>query len=60
MDTDLTAQLTTMRLAMTQQSAGIALIKKQHEMQQELVAMISEAAHAPPPPGQGARVDRWA
>lgn len=44
----------------TLQSASIAVLKKQHEMEQALVNMIAEVAQAAPPPGQGTRVDKTA
>ncbi len=60
MDTDLSMALVAARTAATQQSAVIAIVKKNHEMQMALVQMIDETARAAPPPGQGKVVDKVA
>jgi len=36
------------------------VFKKQNEMQNELLVTLTQAALAPPPPGQGIRVDKQA
>lgn len=60
MDSDPTMQLLTMRSAQTHGAAQIAVLKKQHEMEMSLVQMLSEAAQAPPPKGQGLVIDKTA
>ena len=60
MDSDLMTQLTMMRSAQTQGQAQIAIVRKQHEMEMSLVAMIDEVARSAPPPGQGTKVDKLA
>ena len=60
MDTDLTSQLLAARSSGTQQSATIAVIKKNHEMDMALMEMIDQVARAAPPPGQGLKVDKVA
>jgi hypothetical protein len=52
--------LVSARAAATQQAAMIKIIKKNHEMQMQLVEMVSETARPAPPPGQGRHVDRLA
>jgi len=60
MDTDLTAQLAAVQTANTRHSLAITMVKKNHEMQANLVTMIEDAVRAAPPPGQGIRVDKQA
>jgi len=60
MDMDLTASLLAARTASTQQSVALAVVKKNHEMQQAMVQMIDEVARSAPPPGQGRVVDKVA
>ena len=60
MDIDPATQMVAMRAAQTQQLVGIAVVKKQHEMETQLIDMLSEVARAAPPPGQGTRVDKVA
>ncbi len=60
MDTDLATSLLTARTAQTQQSAMIAVIRKNHEMDMSLLQMIDEVARSAPPPGQGLKVDKLA
>ncbi len=58
---DVTAQLLAMRMAGTQQAASMAILKKNHEMEMQLVNMVAEAARsAPAPTGQGLVVDKRA
>jgi len=57
---DLTASLLAARTASTQQSVALAVVKKNHEMQQAMVQMIDEVARSAPPPGQGRVVDKVA
>ncbi|MBJ3786244.1 putative motility protein [Devosia sediminis] len=60
MNTDLASNLLTTRASMTQQSVQIAVVKKAHDMQMDLISSLMETALAAPPPGQGARVDKLA
>lgn len=60
MDTDLAVQALAMKQAQTQQVAQYAILRKQHEMQTDLIAMLSEAVKSAPPPGQGLSVDKIA
>ena len=57
---ELATSLITARTAQTHQSVQIAVIKKAHEMQTELLDMLTQAAKPPPPPGQGKVVDKSA
>jgi len=59
-NTDLTTQMLTMRSAQTQHATQIAIVKKSHDMQTDLLNMLMETALSPPPPGQGAKVDKLA
>jgi len=60
MDTDLASSLMTARTAQTQQSVQIAVFKKQHDMQTQLLDMLFQPAQATLPPGQGTQVDKSA
>jgi hypothetical protein len=60
MQTDLAAQIVTMNAAQTRQLATIAVMRKQHQMQQQLVDLIDTVTRAAPQPGQGAHVDKTA
>ena len=45
----------------TQLTANMLVMKKRFDMQKQLVNMIAEVTRsAPPPPGQGTRVDKTA
>ena len=58
---DVAAQLMAMRMAGAQQSAAMAILKKNHEMEMQLVNMVAELARsAPAPTGQGLVVDKTA
>ena len=60
MDTDLASSLMTARTAQTQQSVQIAVFKKSHDMQTQLLDMLLQPAQAVLPPGQGTQVDKTA
>lgn len=60
MDSDLSMNLLTARTAMTQHSVQIAVVKKAHEMQTELINSLMQTALSPPPAGQGVKVDKQA
>jgi hypothetical protein len=58
---DVASQLMAMRAASTQQAASMAMLKKNHEMEMQLVNMVAELARsAPAPTGQGLVVDKRA
>ncbi|NMA97954.1 MAG: putative motility protein [Phyllobacteriaceae bacterium] len=60
MDTDLSMNLLAARSAATHNSVQIAVFKKAHEMQSELINTLMQQALSPPPPGQGIKVDKQA
>ena len=49
-----------MKATQAQSLVQFAVIKKSHEMQMDLINMLSEVARSAPPPGQGTRVDKSA
>jgi hypothetical protein len=60
MEIDPAAMMVSMLAARTQGLANIAIIKKQHEMDMQLIEMLSAVAKSAPPPGQGLKVDKSA
>lgn len=60
MNTDLASSLMTARTAQTQHSVQVAIVKKQHDMQTQLLDMLLQPAQAALPAGQGAQVDKTA
>jgi hypothetical protein len=60
METDLASMLVSARTAATQQVAMMKILKKSHEMQMQLIEMVSEVARSAPPAGQGRVVDKLA
>lgn len=60
MNTDLSMQMLTMNSAKLQSSMQIAVFKKAHEMQAELLDTLMQSALSLPPPGQGTRIDKLA
>lgn len=60
MNTDLNMQMLAMNSARTQNSVQIAVLKKSHDMQADLINTLMQTALSAPPPGQGARVDKLA
>jgi hypothetical protein len=60
MNTDLSMQVMAMNSAKLQGSVQIAVFKKTHEMQAELLDTLMQSARSAPPPGQGTRVDKLA
>ncbi len=60
MNTDLAMQMVSMKSAATQNSVQIAVLKKAHEMQQNLLDTLMQTALSAPPPGQGLSVDKRA
>ena len=57
---DVAEMMVNMRATQTQSLVKFAVIKKSHEMQMDLINMLSEVARSAPPPGQGRRVDKTA
>jgi len=60
MNTDLAAQLVAARTASTHHAIGIAMVKKTHEMEMNVITMLETAVKAPAPAGQGTAVDKSA
>ena len=60
MNTDLSMQMLAMNTIATQNSVQIAVFKKSHEMQSDLLNTLMQTALSAPPPGQGLRVDKQA
>ena len=60
MNTDLSMQMMQMNSAKLQNSMQIAVFKKAHEMQTDLVNTLIQVSQAAPPPGQGIKVDKTA
>lgn len=60
MDTDLSMNLLAARTAQTHNAVQVAVFKKAHEMQSDLLNTLMQQALSPPPPGQGLRVDKQA
>lgn len=57
---DIAATMVNLQATRTQGLVEIAVLKKSHEMQMNLINMLSEVARSAPPPGQGTRVDKSA
>ena len=60
MDTDLTMSMLAMKSAATQNSVQIAVFKKAHDMQTQLLETLMQTALSAPPPGQGINIDKLA
>ena len=60
MNTDLSMQMMQMNATKLQNSMQIAVFKKAHEMQTDLVNTLIQVSQAAPPPGQGIKVDKTA
>jgi hypothetical protein len=60
MDTDLSLQMTATRTLATQTSVQIAVFKKAQETEANLLISLLDSAVAPPPPGQGLKIDKQA
>ena len=60
MDVDPAAMMVGLMAAQTQQLTQIAVVKKQHEMEMDLISRLAEVAKAAPPPGTGTVLDRTA
>lgn len=59
-NTDLSMQMLQMNSVKLQNSVQIAVIKKAHEMQTDLIETLMQVSQAAPPPGQGTRIDKLA
>lgn len=60
---DIAATAVAMQTAQTQHRAQLLMVKKQHEMEMNLISMLTQAvenAPAPAPAGMGVRVDKSA
>lgn len=60
MNTDLSMQMLAMNTMATQNSVQIAVFKKAHEMQSDLLNTLMQTALSAPPPGQGLKIDKQA
>ncbi|WP_240230947.1 putative motility protein [Devosia lacusdianchii] len=60
MNSDLSMQMVAMNTMATQNSIQIAVFKKAHEMQADLLNNLMQTALSAPPPGQGLKVDKQA
>ena len=60
MNADLSSQMLAMNTVKTQNSVQIAVFKKQNDMQNELLTTLTQSALAPPPVGQGVKIDKQA
>ena len=60
MNTDLSMQMLAMNTMATQDSVQIAVFKKSHDMQSDLLNTLMQTALSAPPPGQGLKVDKQA
>lgn len=59
-NTDLATQMLTARTVATSNSVQVAVVKKAHDMQTELLESLMQTALSAPPPGQGIKVDKLA
>lgn len=60
MNTDLSTQIMQMNSTRLQNSMQIAVFKRAHEMQADLLETLMQTALSAPPPGQGVKVDKLA
>lgn len=60
MDIDLSMQMLAARTTATSNSVQIAVVKKAHEMQTDLLETLMQTALSAPPPGQGLKIDKLA
>ena len=60
MNTDLSMQMMQMNSTKLQNSVQIAVFKKAHDMQADLMNTLIQVSQSAPPPGQGLRVDKTA
>lgn len=60
MSSDLTLQVMGMNSSKLQNSMQVALFKKTHDMQTDLLETLMQTTLSAPPPGQGKKVDKLA
>ncbi len=61
MNIDLVSQAVALTQTKTRVSAQFLMLKKQNEMQRAVLEMVDTvSAKAPPPPGQGSKIDKHA
>ena len=60
MNSDLSTQMVQMNSKSLQNSVQIAVFKKAHEMQADLMNTLIQVSQSAPPPGQGLKVDKTA
>jgi hypothetical protein len=60
MNTDLSTQVLAMNSAKLQNSMQVAIFKKAHEMQTNLLETLMQTALSAPLPGQGIQIDKLA
>lgn len=60
MSSDLTMQVMGMNSSKLQNSVQVAVFKKAHDMQTNLLETLMQTALSAPPPGQGIKVDKLA
>jgi hypothetical protein len=60
MNTDLSMQVIAMNSSKLQNSMQIAVFKKAHDMQTDLLETLMQTALSAPPPGQGVKIDKLA
>ncbi len=60
MDIDLSMQMLAARTSATNNSVQVAIVKKAHEMQTDLLETLMQTALSAPPPGQGIKIDKLA
>lgn len=60
MNTDLSMQMMQMNATKLQNSVQVAVFKKAHDMQTDLLETLMQTALSAPPPGQGVKVDKLA
>jgi hypothetical protein len=60
MDIDPAQMMIGLMAARTQQLTQIAVLKKQHEMELDLISRLTEVAKSAPAPGTGQHVDKLA
>ncbi|WEK04485.1 MAG: hypothetical protein P0Y65_20295 [Candidatus Devosia phytovorans] len=60
MNTDLSMQVMAMNSAQVQNSTQIAVFKKNHELQSQLLVDMLQSAMPPAPAGQGLQVNKQA
>lgn len=60
MNADLSMQMVQMNTVATQNTVQIAVFKKAHDMQSDLLNTLMQTALSAPPPGQGLKIDKQA